>query len=90
MTDRWTDPAVQDVHRGLFTAAAVMIAAGAAVWLAGLATGAIGVIVSGKRWTRRVELSPNDLARLKWAQARAAMGAGAGAWRENDQTKSSH
>lgn len=88
MTDRWTDPSAQDVHRGLFTAAAAMLAAGAAVGLAGLAMGAIAVAVSGRRWTRRVELSPNDLAKLKWAQARAAMGAGAGAWREADQAKS--
>ena len=87
MTDGCTDPAVQDVHRGLLTAAAAMVATGAAIWLAGLATGAIGVIISGRRWTRRVELSPNDLAKLKWAQARAAVGAGAGAWHEADKVK---
>ncbi|HEX3593425.1 MAG TPA: hypothetical protein VHV74_27690 [Pseudonocardiaceae bacterium] len=87
MNDRWTDPSPQDMHRGLFVAAAALAAAGAVLGLAGLAVGAAAVVVSGRRWTHRVDLSPNDLARLKWQQVRAAAGAGVGAWRDTEPAR---
>lgn len=82
MTNRWSDPSAQDLHRGLFVAAVVMMLAGAAVGTAGIAVAGIAVISSGRRWSRRVELSPSDLAKLKWTQARAAAGAVTNAWRD--------
>ena len=87
MNDRWTDPAPEDLHRGLFVAAAALAAAGAVLGLAGIAVAGAAVVVSGRRWTRRVELSPNDLAKLKWQQMRAAVNAGACAWRDSDQAR---
>ncbi|HEY1574615.1 MAG TPA: hypothetical protein VGG05_25005 [Pseudonocardiaceae bacterium] len=89
MTNRWTDPSVQDAHRGLFTAAVIMVLAGTAVGAAGLAVAGIAVISSGRRWSRRVEMSPSDLAKLKWVQARASAGAVADAWRDAEKMSKS-
>ena len=50
----------------------------------GFALGAAAVVFAGRTWCRRADLTPNQLARLKWEQARAAAGAGAGAWRERE------
>ncbi|HEX5119789.1 MAG TPA: hypothetical protein VFW65_31780 [Pseudonocardiaceae bacterium] len=85
MTNRWTDPSAQDMHRGLFIAAVVMVLAGTTVGAAGLAVAGIAVISSGRRWSRRVEMSPSDLAKLKWVQARASVGAVADAWRDAEK-----
>lgn len=82
MTNRSTDPATQDLHQGLFITAGVMLVASTVAGMAGLAVGAVAVLSSGRRWSRRVELSPSDLAKLKWTQARAAVGAVPGAWRQ--------
>lgn len=89
MTNRWTDPSAQDMHRGLFIAALVMVLAGTAVGAAGLAVAGIAVISSGRRWSRRVEMSPSDLAKLKWVQARHSVGAVADAWRDAEKMTSS-
>ena len=85
MTNHRTDPSIQDVHRGLVMAAVIMVLAGTAVGAAGLAVAGVAVISSGRRWSRRVEMSPGDLAKLKWGQARASAGAVAGAWRDAEQ-----
>jgi hypothetical protein len=82
MTERRTDPILQDVHRGLFIAAAAMLLAGSVIGLTGLGLGGAAVIASGRRWHRRVDLPANEIAKLKWEQARAAASAGAGAWRD--------
>jgi hypothetical protein len=41
-------------------------------------------MLAGRRWYQRADLTPQQLAKLKWEQARAAAGAGAGAWRDTE------
>ena len=82
MTDRRTDPSLQDLNRRIVVAAAALVVAGGVLAASGFALGAAAVVFAGRSWCRRAELTPNQLARLKWEQARAAAGAGAGAWRE--------
>ena len=84
---RRTDPSLQDLPRELLAVAAVLIAAGSALGLAGLATGAVALATAGRRWYSRADLSPGELARLKWEQAKAAAGASSGAWREAELAK---
>jgi hypothetical protein len=81
-----TDPSAKDIHRGMFITAVVMVLVGTVVGMAGLAVAGTAVIASGRRWSRRVELSFYDLAKLKLGQARAAAGSVAGAWRDADVT----
>ena len=46
--------------------------------------GAAAVATACRRWYRRADLTPGELARLKWEQAKAVAGAGSGAWRETE------
>jgi hypothetical protein len=86
-TSRRTDPSVQDIPRELLAVAAVLIGVGSALGLAGLAMGAAALATAGRRWYSRADLSPGELARLKWEQAKAVAGAGSGAWREAELAK---
>jgi hypothetical protein len=85
MSDRRTDPSLQDLNRGTLIAAAALCVIGSVLGLVGLALAAAAVAAAGQRWYRRADLPPGQLARLKWEQAKAAAGAGAGAWRTAEQ-----
>ncbi|HEY0815497.1 MAG TPA: hypothetical protein VGE11_19685 [Pseudonocardia sp.] len=85
MDRRRTDWTLQDINRGTVLAAVALMAIGALLGLAGISVGSAAVIAAGRRWYRRVDLPPHELARLKWEQARAFAGAGAGAWHETEQ-----
>ena len=71
----------------MLIAAAVLIGLGSAVGLAGIATGAAALATACRRWYSRADLTPSELARLKWEQAKAVAGAGTGAWLETEQAK---
>lgn len=86
MTDHRTDPSLQDLDRGLLISAGVMLGLASLSGLAGFAVLAAAVITAARRWYRRADLTPQDLANLKWQQAKAAMGAGAGAWRDTERS----
>jgi hypothetical protein len=61
-------------------AGAALIGASAVIGLAGLVITGTVVLAATKRWMDQLEVPPNELARQKWAQARAASRAGASAW----------
>jgi hypothetical protein len=84
MDQRRTDWSLQDINRATVLAAVLLMAIGALLGLAGIAVGSAAVMGACRRWYRRVDLPPNELARLKWEQAKSAAGAGAGAWRETE------
>jgi hypothetical protein len=84
MDNRPTDWSVNDINRKTALTAALMLGVGGLIGAAGLIV-ACGAVVAGcRRWYRRADLHPNELARLKWEQAKAAAGAGAGAWRDTE------
>jgi hypothetical protein len=85
MTERRTDPSLQDLNRGLLIAAGVLLAVASAAGLAGFAAFSAALIAATRRWYRRSELAPHHLANLKWQQAKAAAEAGAGAWRDAEK-----
>jgi hypothetical protein len=62
------------------TIGAGLIGAGAVLWLAGMVVSGTVVVTAARRWIDQLEVPPNELARRKWAQARAATMAGASAW----------
>jgi len=68
------------------------LVAGAALMGLGGLLGLAGIVISGsalaaamRGWARQQEVPPSELAKLKWAQAKAAAGAGASAWRNGTQ-----
>lgn len=82
-----TDPSVQDLPREALAAAALLVGLGSVLGLTGLAVGAVAVAGAWRRWYRRADLPASELARLKWEQAKAAAGAGRGAWRDTELAK---
>ena len=64
---------------------AVMVGAGTLIVLAGLAIGGGHLAAATRRWVREMEVPPSELARQKWAQAKAAYAAGASAWQDGSQ-----
>ena len=60
---------------------AVLIGVGGMVALAGLIVGGSHLLAATRQWVREMEVPPSEVAKAKWAQARAAASAGASAWR---------
>jgi hypothetical protein len=68
------------IRTGPLAFGAAMVGAGAIVATAGLVLSGTVVLAATRRWISELEVPPNELAKQKWAQARAATIAGAGAW----------
>lgn len=62
--------------------AAALGGAGVMLTLAGLAVGTSHLLTAARRWMRELEVPPSELAKLKWAQAKAAAAAGSDAWQQ--------
>ena len=86
MTDRRTDPSLQDLNRGLLMTAAALLGVASVAGLAGIGVLSAALVTATRHWYRRVDLAPQQLASLKWQQARAAMGASTGAWRDVEKS----
>jgi hypothetical protein len=60
---------------------AILIGIGGMAALAGLIVGGTHVFAATRQWVREMDVPPSEVAKAKWAQARAAASAGASAWR---------
>ena len=65
---------------GPLITSAVLVGAGTFIALAGLALGGTHLLSATQRWVSEMEVPPSELAKMKLAQARAAVSAGAVAW----------
>jgi hypothetical protein len=72
MSERRTDPSWEDLDQGLLIGAVVLLAVGALAGLGGSLLAGAAAVKAARSWMHRAELPPTDLAKLKWAQARAA------------------
>ena len=81
-----TDLSLNDIDRRTVLTAAVLMGVGGLVGAAGFLVAGGALAAAGRRWYRRVDLPPQEIAKLKWQQAKAAAGAGAGAWRDTEST----
>ena len=59
---------------------ASLVGVGTVLVMAGLAVGGSHLLLATRQWVREMEVPPSELARLKWAQAKSAAAAAAGAW----------
>jgi hypothetical protein len=59
----------------------ILIGAGAAVALVGVAIAGSHVVAATRRWIDELETPPGQLAKLKWEQAKSAAVSGANTWR---------
>ena len=53
--------------------------------MAGLAVGGSHLMLATRQWVKEMEVPPSEVAKLKWAQAKAAALAGAAAWQNGRQ-----
>ncbi|MFC5231253.1 hypothetical protein [Pseudonocardia zijingensis] len=85
MDERRTDPSLQDLNRGVLIAGAGLLALAGVLGLAGFAMFCAALVGATRTWYRRADLTPRELATLKWHQAKVAASAGAGAWQDHEK-----
>ena len=73
-----------------FSAAALLTSAGlvgvgTVLVMAGLAVGGSHLMLATRQWVKEMEVPPSEVAKLKWAQAKSAAAAAAGAWQNGRQ-----
>lgn len=65
---------------GPMITSAVFVGLGGLLAFIGVAIGALHALSQGIRWYGSLEHPPNEIARAKWAQVKAAGAAGANGW----------
>lgn len=74
-----SSPAFQ-LRSGSLILGAALIGSSCVLGLTGLTICASTVIAATRKWIKQMDVPPTELARLKWAQAKAATAAGTSAW----------
>jgi hypothetical protein len=75
------------VRSGPLVTGGILIGIGALVALAGAAVAGTHVVAATRAWIEELETPPDQLARLKWEQAKAAVAAGASTWQGHPNAK---
>ena len=88
MTNDATRSNLPQLSSGPLITSAVLVGLGTFIALSGLALGGSHLMAATRRWIREMEVPPSELARLKYAQAKAAVAAGSSAWQNGTQAQS--
>jgi hypothetical protein len=64
-----------------------LVGAGAVIAMVGLAVAGSHLLLATRRWVSQMEVPPGEVAKLKFAQARAAVSAGATAWQNGSSSE---
>jgi hypothetical protein len=88
MTNDATRSNLPQLSSGPLITSAVLVGLGTFIALSGLALGGSHLMAATRRWIREMEVPPSELARLKYAQAKAAVAAGSSAWQNGTQVQS--
>ena len=72
-----------EVRSGPLMVGGILIGVGALIALAGMAVAGTHVGMATRAWLKDLETPPDQLARLKWEQAKTAWAAGASSYREH-------
>lgn len=75
------------LRSGPLVAGGILIGIGAAVAMAGVTVAVTHVVAATRSWIKELEIPPDQLARLKWEQAKAAASAGAATWQGHPNAK---
>ncbi|HEY7146602.1 MAG TPA: hypothetical protein VH637_20370 [Streptosporangiaceae bacterium] len=82
MTNGQSPGSAFQLRSGSLILGAALIGSSCVLGLTGLTICATTVIAATRKWIRQMDVPPSELARLKWAQAKAATAAGASAWHD--------
>lgn len=75
------------IRSGPLITGAVLVGAGTFLVLTGLAVGSSHLLSVTRQRVREMEVPPNELAKQKYAQARAAVAHGTAAWQNGSRTQ---
>jgi hypothetical protein len=75
------------VRSGPLVTGGILIGVGALVAIAGAAVAGTHVVAATRAWIKELETPPDQLARLRWEQAKAAAAAGVSTWRGHPNAK---
>jgi hypothetical protein len=87
VTGRASQAGIQ-VNRGLVVSGAALIGFGGLLGATGMLLLSSAVLAAARRWVRQLERPPQETAKLRWQQAKAATAAGAEVWRSKSPTRS--
>jgi hypothetical protein len=87
MTDTATGPTRPQFDTNQLIISGALVGAGTVIAMAGLAVAGSHLLLATRRWVRQMEVPPSEVAKLKFAQARAAVSAGATAWRNGSSSE---
>jgi len=73
----------QRTHARLLITSSALLSAAAAFGVAGIGVATIALGIMARRRINRMQVPPSEHARRQWHHAKAAVRAGAGAWRSN-------
>jgi hypothetical protein len=82
MNNGQSTSAAFQLKSGSLILGAALMGASCVLGLTGLTICASTVIAATRRWIKQMDVPPSELARLKWAQAKAATAAGSSAWQD--------
>jgi len=77
--------AVMDVNRRLLWGGVTLLGVGGVLCAAGATLSIAAVVGATRRWVGQLEEPPSQVARRRWAQARAATSAGIDAWHQDSR-----
>jgi hypothetical protein len=75
------------VRSGPFVVGGALVGIGAVAAIAGAAVAGTHVVAATRAWIKELETPPDQLARLRWEQAKAAAAAGTSTWRGHPNAK---
>jgi hypothetical protein len=84
-----TSPEGMQLNRSLLVGGGVLVGIGGLLGFTGMVLVGSALLSATRQWAKQLEQPPSELARRKWQQAKVAAAAGAQAWRNGPQTRSS-
>ena len=84
-----TSPQGMQLNRSRLVGGGLLVGIGGLLGLTGMVLVGSALLSAIRQWVNQLEQPPSEMARRKWQQAKAAASAGAGAWRNGPQTRSS-
>jgi hypothetical protein len=82
-------PEGMQLNRRLLVGGGLLVGIGGLLGFTGMVLVGSALLSATRQWVQQLEQPPSELARRTWQQAKVAASAGAQAWRNGPQTRSS-
>ena len=77
------------VNRSVMVGGGLLVGIGGLLGFTGMVLVGSALLSATRQWVNQLEQPPSEMARRKWQQAKVAASAGAQAWRNGPQSRSS-